>query len=122
MGGAEVHSSVCVHDERGWRPGRSSDAYQPHCSQARAIRGREHVDPYPIWFLFRGVPTLAGYLVRGDVGTDYRYRIIIPKTVWKEVASMIAEELSYSNFKNEAARSLGDKERGYVHALTTCGA
>jgi hypothetical protein len=62
-------------------------------------------------------PALAGYAVRSDLGTDYRYRIIVPKTVWKEAAAAMAEELSYSNFKNEAARFLGDNGRDYVHAL-----
>lgn len=54
-----------------------------------------------------------------DSGTDYRYRIIIPKSQWVEMVSEIASEQTWSNFKNEAAefaRENGDST-GYVHAL-----
>jgi hypothetical protein len=54
-----------------------------------------------------------------DSGTDYRYRIIIPKSQWVEVVSEIASEQTWSNFKNEAARFARENgdSTGYVHAL-----
>jgi hypothetical protein len=60
---------------------------------------------------------LVGYSIRETPDTDYRYRIIIPKARWKEVVAQMVEELSYGNFKDEAARSLGVGERDYIHAL-----
>jgi hypothetical protein len=55
--------------------------------------------------------------IRETPDTDYRYRIVVPKARWKEVVAQMVEELSYSNFKDEAARSLGFGERDYIHAL-----
>lgn len=54
-----------------------------------------------------------------DSGTDYRYRMIIPKSQWAEVVSEIASEQTWSNFKNEAARfaRVNGDPTGYVHAL-----
>ena len=54
-----------------------------------------------------------------DSGTDYRYRIIIPKSQWADVVSEIASEQTWSNFKNEAARFARENgdSTGYVHAL-----
>jgi hypothetical protein len=43
--------------------------------------------------------------------------MIVPKARWKEVVAQMVEELSYGNFKDEAARSLGFEERDYIHAL-----
>jgi hypothetical protein len=31
---------------------------------------------------------------------DYRYRLIVPKSVWEKVVSELAEEQVSSNFKN----------------------
>jgi hypothetical protein len=54
-----------------------------------------------------------------SAGTDYRYRVILPKKEWASILSELAMEQTWSNFKNEAdsyARS--KKEPGsYVHAL-----
>jgi len=60
---------------------------------------------------------LADHSIRETPDTDYRYRIIVPKARWKEVVAQMVEELSYGNFKDEAARSLGFGERDYIHAL-----
>jgi len=60
---------------------------------------------------------LADYSIRETPDTDYRYRMIVPKARWKEVVAQMVEELSYGNFKDEAARSLGFEERDYIHAL-----
>jgi len=50
---------------------------------------------------------LADCSIRETPDTDYRYRIVVPKARWKEVVAQMVEELSYGNFKVEAARSLG---------------
>jgi hypothetical protein len=60
---------------------------------------------------------LADYSIRETPDTDYRFRIIVPKARWKDLAAQMIEELSYGNFKDEAARTLGFGERDYIHAL-----
>src|SRR5579863_2241487 len=52
-------------------------------------------------------------------GTDYRFRIIVPKAEWASILSQLAMEQTWSNFKNEASKSAGLKKVSglYVHAL-----
>ena len=35
-----------------------------------------------------------------DETADYRYRIIIPKSEWAEIAKILTTEIDYTNFKN----------------------
>lgn len=48
---------------------------------------------------------------------DYRYRLIVPKTVWSTVVAELAEEQTWSNFKNEAGRFQGAAGEDYERAL-----
>ncbi len=52
-------------------------------------------------------------------GTDYRFRIIVPKAEWASLLSQLAMEQTWSNFKNEALKFVGLKNVSglYVHAL-----
>ncbi len=49
--------------------------------------------------------------------TDYRYRIIIPKETWATVASMLAQDTDFGNFKSACHRELESTGADYVHAL-----
>ena len=49
--------------------------------------------------------------------SDYRYRLIVSKTLWVEVATELANEQEWSNFKNEAAQFQKADGRDYVSAL-----
>jgi hypothetical protein len=46
---------------------------------------------------------------------DYRYRLIVPKSVWVATLAEMAEEQTWSNFKNEVARFNG--RNAYERAL-----
>ncbi len=48
---------------------------------------------------------------------DYRYRIIVPKKDWSAIMTALAEEQTWSNFKNETARFQGAGGSDYVNAL-----
>ncbi len=52
-------------------------------------------------------------------GTDYRFRLIVPKAEWASLLSQLAMEQTWPNFKNEASRCAGLKKVSgmYVHAL-----
>jgi hypothetical protein len=51
-------------------------------------------------------------------GTDYKYRIIMPKAEWASIVSQLAMEQTWSNFKSEATRFAHLKTSGlYIHAL-----
>jgi predicted small integral membrane protein len=54
-----------------------------------------------------------------SVGTDYKYRLVIPKEAWVSILSELAMEQTWSNFKNEAARFARIKKLsdGFVIAL-----
>lgn len=48
---------------------------------------------------------------------DYKYRIIIPKASWVVIAAELANEQTWSNFKNETARFKGSGDYEYLEAL-----
>jgi hypothetical protein len=95
--------SLCSEEEWSNRQGHN---YGPFPDQATSFE------------LEKEIPGLSAEIL-ADSGTDYRYRIVIPKSQWAEVVSEIALEQTWSNFKNEAARFAredGDST-GFVHAL-----
>lgn len=48
-------------------------------------------------------------------GSDYAFRIFVPKTAWVTVAAELTDEIAYDNFKAEVAR--GDAGQSYEAAL-----
>jgi hypothetical protein len=62
-------------------------------------------------------PVLAGTKIISLPDVDYRHRIVVPKTVWIGVLSGLAEEMEWSNFKNQVARHLGKGGAAYANAL-----
>jgi hypothetical protein len=62
-------------------------------------------------------PALSNAQVLALRDRDYGYRIVVPKEVWADVLTELAEEQEWSNFKNETARFQGATGRDYVHAL-----
>jgi hypothetical protein len=48
---------------------------------------------------------------------DYRYRLFVAKEVWTSIAAQLAEEQTWSNFKNEADRFQGSAGADYMHML-----
>ena len=68
--------------------------------------------------LKEGFPNHLGTCeIRQTAGSDYKYRIVIDKTVWVEVLSELATETDYDNFKSAVSKHLGRQGEGYVHAL-----
>lgn len=47
--------------------------------------------------------------------TDYRYRLVVSKAVWQQIAGILAAEIDYGNFKSRAHAHSGDPD--YVDAL-----
>lgn len=62
-------------------------------------------------------PSLAGVEILVWPGRDYGYRLIIPKAVWVDVLKELAEEQTWNNFKNEAAKNHGRTGANYTRAL-----
>ena len=50
-------------------------------------------------------------------GTDYAYRIFVPKVAWTQIMAELSSELDYDNFKSEVARHQGNDGRAYEHSL-----
>lgn len=50
-------------------------------------------------------------------GSDYAFRIFVPKAVWVQVMAGLAEETDYDNFKSEVARHQGPAGADYEHSL-----
>jgi len=57
--------------------------------------------------------------ILGDTGTDYLYRMIVPKAEWASVLSQLALEQTWPHFKTEASRfeRLKSASSRYVDAL-----
>ncbi len=98
------YSVVCARNQDSARPDTDT-------LMVRA-RVRHHLEKLQNRFA-----ALAGCSIRETPDTDYRYRIIVPKACWRDVVVQMVEEISYANFKDEAARSLGFGGRDYIHAL-----
>ncbi len=76
-------------------------------------RLRSHLDA----LLNRFPDVLAGIEIQTFSGTDYAYRIFVAKSVWLDVATAIAAEIDYDNFKAEVARHQGKDGRAYEQSL-----
>jgi hypothetical protein len=44
--------------------------------------------------------------------TDYRFRIMMPKVIWVNILMQLAEEQTWRNFKNEAAKFEREHTKG----------
>jgi hypothetical protein len=55
--------------------------------------------------------------IRDNEGTDYAYRMSLPKDQWAEILAELASEQEYTNFKNEAANHRHETGDEYVRAL-----
>jgi len=98
------YSVVCARDLAG-NPARIDlDTFM-----VRA-RTRRHLESLQTRF-----PQLAAAEIADTTGTDYRYRMVVAKSVWAEVARELAAEIDYGNFKARAERSSHDDR--YVDAL-----
>ena len=51
------------------------------------------------------------------VGTDYAFRLFVPKSVWVRVVAGLADETDYDNFKGEVARHQGKAGAAYERSL-----
>ncbi|HEV3022511.1 MAG TPA: hypothetical protein VGX76_08585 [Pirellulales bacterium] len=65
--------------------------------------------------LINRFPQLRGQQVHETRGTDYRYRLLVSKSVWSSVVAELANDIRYDNFKNAAAGEPGSLD--YSHAL-----
>jgi hypothetical protein len=50
-------------------------------------------------------------------GTDYAFRLFVPKTAWVQVLAGLAEETDYDNFKSKVANHQGEAGAAYDHSL-----
>jgi len=62
-------------------------------------------------------PQLTEFLINTEATADYRYRIIVPKSIWSNVVLELVNEQVWSNFKGEVGRFLGQEFDDYEHAL-----
>lgn len=62
-------------------------------------------------------PAIAAAEIVTMADRDYRYRMIVPKSVWGPILAEMAEEQEWSNFKNEVAAHQGAEGAPYAAAL-----
>ena len=60
---------------------------------------------------------LADCETKESAGTDYAFRIFVPKSAWSEVLVGLKEEMDDDNFKSEVARHQADGGADYEHSL-----
>jgi hypothetical protein len=90
-------------------------------------RGTREIDPEMVMIrarvrqhllnLQKRFPALAIAKILALPGRDYRYRIVVPKATWVAVLKGLAEEQTWSNFKNQAARNATETGSAYVDTL-----
>jgi hypothetical protein len=99
-------STVCAREG----DGRRSD---PVDESTIAVRARSLDQLQSLLNRFErelGRPEIKSY-----VGTDYQYRVFVPKENWRLVCGELAAELDYDNFKSEVSRS--EESSQYVELL-----
>lgn len=102
------YSVVCA------RQGSGGHA-QPVDPQRMMIRARlrQHLAALQQHF-----PDLVGDVpIEEFSGTDYAYRMFVPKTTWSRLLAEIAEATDYDNFKSDVSRHQGPAGAGYLDAL-----
>jgi hypothetical protein len=67
--------------------------------------------------LTKRFPAIADAKIIALPERDYAFRIVIPKATWVQVLKGLAEEQTWSNFKDEAAARKADTGSEYSHAL-----
>lgn len=82
------YSAVCARKNKG-----QSTEIDPDRIMVRA-RVKKHLTNLKAHF-----PDLIGVKIQQDAGTDYRYRIIVSKTIWEHIVAKLAAEIEYGNFK-----------------------
>jgi hypothetical protein len=55
--------------------------------------------------------------IQESAGTDYAYRLFVPKSAWTQVVAGLAEETDYDNFKSEVAHHQGKEGAAYERSL-----
>lgn len=55
--------------------------------------------------------------IQESTGTDYAFRLFVPKSVWVRVLAGLAEETDYDNFKSEVANHQGEAGAAYERSL-----
>jgi hypothetical protein len=75
-------------------------------------RNRDHLRN-----LQKRFPKLAGAEIVTLPNRDYRYRLIVPKSVWVAALAELAEEQEWTNFKNQVAKHQGHAGEAYKNAL-----
>ena len=50
-------------------------------------------------------------------GTDYAFRLFVPKSMWSQVLVGLNEEMDYDNFKSKVVRNQGSRGADYEHSL-----
>lgn len=63
------------------------------------VRARTHLEQLQARF-----PSLKECQIESFPGSDYPFRLFVPKAVWAEVMKELAEDSDYSNFKSAVAR------------------
>ena len=52
-----------------------------------------------------------------SAGTDYAFRLFLPRSEWSQVVAGLTEEMDYDNFKSKVARHQGKAGADYEHSL-----
>ena len=60
---------------------------------------------------------LANCEIMEFTGTDYAFRIFVPKSIWSQVVVGLTEEVDYDNFKSKVAHHQGSEGSDYEHSL-----
>src|SRR4051812_43444993 len=101
-------STVCARQG----DGRHSQPVDPDRMMVRA-RVRSHLEALKQRF----VDLLNDCEIQKSAGTDYAFRLFVPKPAWMQVLSALADEIDYDNFKSEVARHQGPAGIDYERAL-----
>jgi hypothetical protein len=94
------------------RPAEPLQPVDPDRIMVRA-RIRVHLEA-----LKKRFPDILGKCeIQESAGTDYAYRLFVPKSAWTQVVAGLADETDYDNYKSEVACHQGKEGAAYEHSL-----
>lgn len=79
------------------------------------IRARTHGDLARLCKL--GDPELSPEQIKATPDNDYPFRIIAHRSDWLNLLEALGDEVDYTNFKSEIARTMGREREGLYHEV-----
>ncbi len=108
------YSVVCASEYKG----KGKNARKVILKDTLMIRARQREHLVALVTKFCKVhPAINESSITETDNTDYRFRMIVTKSLWTSIMIELVEDIDYGNFKSEVATIPANRKSGYERAL-----